>query len=202
MATISPAAQVSFARAVIARLAVWPVLTVAVESSWGGPESKQKRTWMAGEIVDAFGQTTSASAELDEIYIEELLLQMMSDEFDCVVDDLSGEEVAKDIIKLWNDTKDGSIDQSVKIWEDKEKTMSGKKIQFAQAKRGNDTDWVEDDEEGSSDEDDGGDDDEGEDAQMDVDEAPALVERRERQEPIVDEEGFTLVQGKGKGKKR
>jgi pre-rRNA-processing protein TSR2 len=156
---------------------------------------------MAGEIVDAFDQPTTPSAELDEVYIEELLLQMMSDEFDCVVDDLSGEEVAKDIIKLWNDIKDGSIDQSVKIWEDKEKTMSGKKIQFAQAKRGNDTDWVEDDEEGSSDEDDDGD-EEGEDVQMDVDEAPALVERRERQEPIVDEEGFTLVQGKGKGKKR
>lgn len=200
MASVSPAAQVSFARAVIARLAVWPVLSVAVESSWGGPESKQKRTWMAGEIIDAFDRATPASAEPDEIYIEELLLQMMSDEFDCVVDDLSGEEVAKDIIKLWNDTKDGSIDQSLRIWEDKEKAMSGKKIQFTAAKRGNDTDWVEDDEEGSSDDDD--DDDEGEDAEMDVDEVPALVERREREEPIVDEEGFTLVQGKGKGKRR
>jgi hypothetical protein len=37
---------------------------------------------------------------------------------------------------------------------------------------------------------------------MDVDDQPPkLVERKEPQEPVVDEDGFTLVQGKGKGRK-
>lgn len=197
MANALPAAQVSFARAVIARLAIWPVLKVAVDSLWGGPESAQKRTWMAGEVIDAFGQKNPPSEEPDETYIEELLLQIMADEFDCVVDDLSGEEVAKDIIKLWKDTKDGSIDQSVVFWEEKERAMRGKRVEFQQAKRGDDTDWVEDGEEGSSEEEDA----EG-DTQMETDDIPALIDRREKQELVVDEEGFTLVQGKGKGKTR
>lgn len=188
--------QIFFARAVIARLAVWPVLRVAVESSWGGPESKQKRSWMAGEVIDAFEKASSPSSEPDETYVEELLLQMIADEFDCMVEDLSGEEVAADIVQLWKDTKTGTIESSMMLWEDKEKKMSGKKMEFTLAKKGDDTDWVEDDEDGSSDED-----GEEEDGQMEVDDVPTLVDRRPK-EPIVDEEGFTVVQGKGKGKGR
>lgn len=195
MATAPTEYQILFARAIIARLAVWPVLTVAVNSAWGGPESKQKRSWMAGEIIDAFEQATSSSTEPDETYIEELLLQMMSDEFDCVVEDLSGEEVARDIVKLWKDTKDGTIVESLKVWEEKERAAGGKKIQFMQAKQGDDTDWIEDDEQGGSDDEEEGD-------EMDVDEVPELVEPRQKPEPIVDEEGFTLVQGKGKGRRK
>jgi len=46
-------------------------------------------------------------------------------------------------------------------------------------------------------------DEEEEEEGMEVDgEAPQLVERTEQQEPIVDEDGFTLVQGKNKGKGR
>lgn len=188
--------QIFFARAVIARLAVWPVLRVAVESSWGGPESKQKRSWMAGEVIDAFEKASSPSSEPDETYVEELLLQMIADEFDCMVEDLSGEEVAADIVQLWKDTKTATIESSMMLWEDKEKKMSGKKMEFTLAKKGDDTDWVEDDEDGSSDED-----GEEEDGSMEVDDVPTLVDRRPK-EPIVDEEGFTVVQGKGKGKSR
>jgi pre-rRNA-processing protein TSR2 len=195
MASLPAPAQINFARAVIARLAVWPVLRVAVESSWGGPESKQKRSWMAGEVIDAFDKSASGSASdlPDETYIEEMLLQMMADEFDCEVEDLSGEEVARDIIKLWADLNNGTIEESMKFWEEKEQKLSGKKIEFTLAKKGDDTDWVEDS--GSEDEEDtqGGN-------SMEVDdEIPTLRDVRQRQEPVVDEEGFTLVQGKGKG---
>jgi pre-rRNA-processing protein TSR2 len=194
MAGNSTETQLFFARAVLARLAIWPVLRVAVESSWGGPESKQKRSWMAGEVIDAFENTSSTSSEPDETYIEEMLLQMIADEFDCMVEDLSGEEVAADIIKLWKDTKTGAIESSMMLWEEKERKVAGKKMEFTLAKKGDDTDWVEDDEEGSSE-----DGEEDEDASMDVDEVPTLVEPRAK-ESVVDEEGFTLVQSKGKGK--
>jgi pre-rRNA-processing protein TSR2 len=199
--------QVLFARAVIARLAVWPVLRVAIDSSWGGPESKEKKSWMAGEIVDAFQSApntsntsntltinTNSSTEPDEVYIEEMLLQMMSDEFDCVIEDLSGEEVARDIVKLWQDTKDGSIENAVKLWEDKERAMTGKKMPFTPGKKGDDTDWVDDDEDGSSEDDD--------EEEMEVDEAPTLVDTTQKKEPIVDEDGFTLIQGKRKTSNR
>jgi pre-rRNA-processing protein TSR2 len=194
MASSPTETQLHFARAVLARLAVWPVLRVAIESSWGGPESKQKRSWMAGEVIDAFENASSPSSEPDETYIEEMLLQMIADEFDCMVEDLSGEEVAADIIKLWKDTKTGAIGSSMMLWEEKERKIAGKKLEFTLAKKGDDTDWVEDDEEGSSD-----DGEEVEDASMDIDDVPTLVEHRTR-EPTVDEEGFTLVQNKGKGK--
>jgi pre-rRNA-processing protein TSR2 len=149
---------------------------------------------MAGEVIDAFENTSSPSSEPDEIYVEEMLLQMIADEFDCMVEDLSGEEVAADIIKLWKDTKTGAIESSVVLWEEKERKATGKKMEFTLAKKGDDTDWVEDDEEGSSE-----DGEEEEDAPMDVDEAPTPVEHRAK-ERVVDEEGFTLVQSKGKGK--
>ena len=50
----APASLVAFARGVIARLAVWPVLRLAVQENWGGPKAEDKRTWLAPEIVDAF----------------------------------------------------------------------------------------------------------------------------------------------------
>jgi pre-rRNA-processing protein TSR2 len=150
---------------------------------------------MAGEVIDAFENAPSPSSEPDETYIEEMLLQMVADEFDCMVEDLSGEEVAADIIKLWKDTKTGTIESSMMLWEEKERKIAGKKLEFTLAKKGDDTEWVEDDEEGGS-SDDG---EEVEHASMDIDEVPTLVEHRTR-EPAVDEEGFTLVQSKGKGK--
>ncbi|PVG04783.1 hypothetical protein CPB86DRAFT_778076 [Serendipita vermifera] len=120
----------------------------------------------------------------------------MADEFDCEVEDLSGEEVARDIVKLWADLNSGTIEESMKFWEEKEQKLSGKKIEFTLAKKGDDTDWVEDDSESGSE------DEEviqGENS-MDVDdEIPTLRDVRQKQEPVVDEEGFTLVQGKGKG---
>ncbi|KAG8781897.1 hypothetical protein FRC15_007896 [Serendipita sp. 397] len=191
--------QVLFARAVIARLAVWPVLRIAVDSSWGGPESKEKRSWMAGEVIDAFLSSKTTSSEPDDTYIEELLLQMMADEFDCVVEDLSGEIVAKDVIKLWEDIKKGAIEESVKYWEEKEKALNGKKLDYAFSKKGDDTDWVDEEEEGSSEDDDGTEEEEELSNQMEVDEnVPDLIDQGSKSEPVVDEDGFTLVQRKGK----
>ena len=66
---------VLFARGVIARLAFWPTLKLAIAESWGGPESAQKRTWMASVIVDAFDPTESSEVP-DDIYLEEMLLQI------------------------------------------------------------------------------------------------------------------------------
>src|SRR5258707_8774875 len=89
-------ASILFARGVIARLAIWATLRIAIQENWGGPHGPAKRTWLASTIVDFFeNQKTNPP---DDLYIEEMLLQVMMDEFDTIVDDGSAEGVAGDIV--------------------------------------------------------------------------------------------------------
>lgn len=177
--------SVLFARGVIARLAVWPALRIAVDEHWGGPESAEKRTWMASVVVDAFEEQDPVP---DATYVELQLLQIMEDEFETVLEDGSAEVVARDIVKLWAEAQSGN-QASIKEFEERAEKLKGKKMQVEEA-AGDDSDW----------EDDGEDEDED-----DEDEAPELVEvqgqpiKPPRAEAEVDDDGFTMVKGKGKG---
>ncbi len=78
-----------FARGVIATLELWPALRLAVDESWGGPDSREKRRWLAGEVVDMFEQSIPSPSRKnskietpDAVYVEEMLLQVMSDEYE------------------------------------------------------------------------------------------------------------------------
>ncbi|KAF8623175.1 hypothetical protein AX17_007531 [Amanita inopinata Kibby_2008] len=161
----TPSSSVLFARGVLARLNVWPTLRVAVQESWGGPKSADKRTWLASEIVDAFEQQVPAP---DDQYVEEMLIQVMEDEFDCVVEDGSGEGVAADIVRMWAESQVGKQETVLKFEELAEK-MRGKRIAAEIVTEGNE-----------------------------VDEAPQLIDRGPRNQPEVDEDGFTLVKKKGR----
>ncbi|KAI0739315.1 Pre-rRNA-processing protein TSR2-domain-containing protein [Irpex lacteus] len=175
-------ASVLFARGVIARLATWPALRIAVDQNWGGSDSASKRTWLASVIVDAF---EDEDPKPDVSYVEITLLQVMEDEFDAVLEDGSAEVVARDIVKLWADVQGGS-DALVKQLEEQADKSKGKKIQVEEA-LADASDW----------EDESGEDSEGE----DEDEVPMLVEpetKPAKPEPEVDEDGFTTVKGKGK----
>jgi len=176
--TVTPQ-LILFARGVIAILSAWPVLRLAVDQNWGGPESAAKRTYLASEIVDAF-----ESRQLDQDDVEDLILQSLAEEFELVVEDGSSEKVASDVVKLWGEVSEGKSDMVLGLEAIADK-FKGKKV-IAEVEEGNgDSDW-EDDESG---EEDGGDD------------APQLLVPQSlpsRPEPVVDEEGFTLVQGKGK----
>lgn len=181
---------VLLARGAIARLEIWPTLRLAVDEAWGGPDSAQKRTWIVSVIVDAFDPAESQEPP-DEDYIEDMLLQMMADEFDTVLEDDSAQGVAKDIMKLWNTISTADGLQLVQSWETQAQKMKGKKIA---SQRVVDETEETDGESGSSDGE-----DEGE-MEVDDEEAPKLLDRRarrEREEPEVDEDGFTLVKGKG-----
>ena len=193
--------QVYLARALLARLAIWPVLRIAVDASWGGPESKQKCSWMASELLDALESSSassstlspnSASNQVDEDYIEEMILQMMNDEFDCIVEDGSSAEVAGDLVKLWKEAQRGgekAIEQSMKLWEEKERAVQGKRLQAQEIQAEEEEDGESGEEDDEEDESEGG---------MEVDEPPALVDRRNKEDPVVDKDGFTLVKGKGR----
>ncbi|OCB88347.1 hypothetical protein A7U60_g4549 [Sanghuangporus baumii] len=182
---------VLFARGLIARLSVWEALRLAVDEGWGGPESAQKRTWMASEIVDAF-ENAKPSEIPDAIYIEEMLLQIMADEFDTILEDESAEAVARDIMSLWEmRDADERIKASVTVWEERMDRFKGRKVVSKEVMQ----ESTEVD--GSSDEWEDGDDTEDE-------EAPQLLDRHaqsHRAKPQVDDEGFTMVTKKGKGRR-
>lgn len=178
---IPPPTSVLFARGVIARLAIWSALRIAVDQGWGGPDSTAKQTWLASVIVDAFEQE---DPKPDVTYVELTLLQVMEDEFDAVLEDDSAEAVAKDVVNLWTEVQGGS-DVRVKELEAQADRTKGRKVLVEEA-AGDDSDW-EDESGEESDGDDSG-------------EAPMLLDpetKPARQEPEVDEDGFTMVKSRG-----
>ncbi|KAJ7695848.1 hypothetical protein B0H14DRAFT_3041425 [Mycena olivaceomarginata] len=151
-----PPSSVLFARGVLARLETWDTLRLAVQEG-GGPGAPQKRTWLASVLVDAFEET----APPDDQYV-------LADEFDTDLEDGSAEPVALDIVR-WDETRAGR-DELVGRFEARAEGMRGKR---AVAQAGKDAEEWEDEE---GDEDDSGMDE-------DEEEAPQLMEPRQREEP-------------------
>lgn len=179
-----PKSSVLFARGVIARLIIWPILRIAVQEGWGGPNGGKKRTWIASEIVDAF---ETQKPPPDDQYIEELLLQIMQDEFETNIEDGSTESVGVDIVRMWDETRVGKLDLVLKFEELADK-LKGKEIQVPVV--GNDDEEWSDEDEDSVDED------------VQVPSAMLRTSQTQlptRSAPEVDESGFTLVK-RGRGR--
>lgn len=181
-------ALVLFARGVIARLELWPALRIAIEQGWGtggpGPSSREKHLWLASEIVEAFENNNNNNNKSDSApdagYITLMLTQVLEDEFDATFEDGSVEAVAEDIVKLW-----GAGEDVVGMWERKAEGVRGKKVDVRE-EVGSD---------GDDDEDEWEDEESGEEgAPQLVLAAAAEVQRPARPRPIIDEDGFTLVQ--------
>ncbi|KAL5343637.1 Pre-rRNA-processing protein TSR2-domain-containing protein [Aspergillus crustosus] len=162
----------------------WPALTLAVSSNWGGPTSSDKRDWLCGAVSEMLHDRPETDAE----DLEDVLIQVMNDEFDVVVDDESAGEVADRIVEIRSMVAKGEFGGVRQMWEGWE-AKSAQRANNAAAgfRRGEDqegeTDGEEDDSEDEED--------------VDMGEAPALVRApRERVEPEVDDDGFTKVVGK------
>jgi pre-rRNA-processing protein TSR2 len=131
------------------------------------------------------GAGSGASEEPDQEDVEERLLQVMLDEFEVNVDDESAWDVAGQVVQLRGECLRGKfegVEALRKRWESKK----GSKVVIAQAEdQDGETDWdTDDDEEGD------------EEGDVEMDEAPTLAEtptRKQREEPEVDEDGFTKV---------
>lgn len=157
----------------------WPALSMAVTSNWGGPTSSDKRDWFCGAISDMLADRPETDAE----DLEDVLVQVMSDEFDVVVDDESAAEVAGKIMEIRGLVARGEVGVVRELWE----SWASKRGRTVRIQRGEGGEEEEDD---SDEEEDGDEDDE-------MDEAPTLVNApRERVGPEVDEDGFTKVAGK------
>lgn len=193
-----------FARGVMALFDLWPALTIAVREEWGGPESADKKLYLLSAVIDAFEQGASyapagadgvvhvdpksaADPPLDEDQVADMLDQYMSDEYEAQLEDGSSDMIAKDVARLWKDCVapgERSAEDTVGALERKAAEISRKPVhatrQEGEEFDGSDDEWSDEDDD-------------------DKDEVPQLVEAKpkERQEPVVDDDGFTLVQKKG-----
>ncbi len=156
-----------------------------MQNYWGGPDSSDKRDWLAGAISELF----ASRADTDVEDVEEVLLQVMNDEFEVNVEDGSAEDIASRIVGLRKLTLQGDFGEVDKMYEEwvERQARGGGVLKFQKVERGDDdddTDWDSDDL--------GDGEDEGEDVEMN--DAPALVKvPKAKAEPQVDEDGFTKV---------
>ena len=172
--------------AIALTLSSWPALTIAVENSWGGPLSSEKRDWFAGAVSTLMEETPDADVD----YVEEFLLQVMNDEFETYLDDGSAKRVAAKIVGLRKQVWKGdfaTVDQMYARWQERER--KGVKVQVVEG--GGMGDQETDSSSGSSGE------EEGEDTEM-VDTEEIVKFKEKTPPPEVDADGFTKVVGRRK----
>lgn len=158
----------------------WEVLETAVQNLWGGPESGDKRDWITKVIVDLFKE----NKVVDIILIEETLLYAMLDEFDVDIQDESGLPIAAGILKCWMYVNDGGFEEIQQMyfdWKNKQKTATNVVIQ----KDPLNPDTSSEDEEGEN--------------EMEIEqEEPQTNNKSNLNEQQFDDDGFEIVQPKGR----
>lgn len=166
-------------------LSTWHVLTVAVQNQWGGPDSADKRDFLAGAVSGLFAERP----DTDALDVVEVLLQFMLDDFGVNVEDDSEEEVARRIVQIRQETGEGdfaAVDAMQRQWEERRgRDMATGKVVVSEVDQDADFDSVDEEEESDSDD-------------VEMSDVQAQRPAREKVVPEVDEEGFTKVIGKKK----
>lgn len=167
----------------------WDALEVAVANNWGGPDSGDKRDWITGIVVELFQERV-----VDLQSVEEVMLFAMEDEFDVNVEDDSALPIAALIFKIYREClfeNYKTVEEMYTRWQEKQLHRA---LELAKYQ----VDLKEDPMNPSSEDE--------EDHDHDHDHAPQLVDTdmmdSEPTGPIVDEDGFELVQKKGKKGRR
>ncbi|CUM66095.1 uncharacterized protein PRCAT00003749001 [Priceomyces carsonii] len=165
----------------------WDELNTAVDNSWGGPKSADKRDWISGIVIDLLDEKI-----IDIQLIEETLLYAMLDEFDTEVDNESALEIAALIMKIYKEVLLGqyaTVDDLYNKWLSKgtHQTSNGK-VTVQEDPANPDILSSEDD-----------DDEDGNELNTDnnVNNADNM-EVDSAQGPLVDDEGFELVTKRGR----
>lgn len=162
--------QAQFELGVACAVFLWDDLATAVANGWGGPESAAKREWLAGAIVDLFDGQEVATED-----IEYRLLTAMIDEFDVTVETGTAFPVAQQIVKIYQECAEDNFENVQVLFSRFQQAQPAQQVTV------NDDDDEEDDEDDNND-----------------DMVDAVSEEPPRNEPEVDEDGFTIVK---KGRK-
>lgn len=170
----------------------WDALDIAVVNQWGGVDSADKRDWISGVIVQLFTENKI----VDSAEIEETLLYAMLDEFDTHVDDGTAQGVASNMIKLYEECRQLNYNRVEDLYTKyltKQKTGPSKDryVQVDEVSSDEDEEDSDCNEEGCG-HDHAHDD---MDVDMEQEDVPALVSQPE---PVIDDDGFELVQKKGR----
>ncbi|KAG0363112.1 Pre-rRNA-processing protein TSR2-domain-containing protein [Gamsiella multidivaricata] len=191
MAALHPN-QVAFKEGVQYLFHSWTALKLAVDGEWGGTDSMEKRDWFVDTIVDYFSQH---GKNVDTFDLEDILIQIMNDEFSILLEDKSEQHIAKVLEQLFLECTHGKYDLVQTLKQDSQKISGSLKASKSQ-KEGEDDDDSSDDEDEDADEN-------GEQNSMDVEmgessTSSATPQGREKPEPIIDEDGFETVVKKGR----
>ncbi|EEQ36838.1 Pre-rRNA-processing protein TSR2 [Clavispora lusitaniae] len=175
-----PKQQAKFELGVCMAIYKWEELTTAVENSWGGPTSADKRDWLSGVIIDLFDEKA-----VDIMLIEETLLYAMVDEFDTEIDNDSALIIGDLILKLYRDCalkNYARVDELYANYQQKQASRArAQKVEISADPNNPDVSDDDDEEEEES--------------------APQLVEEDSMDVdngPVIDDDGFELVQRKGR----
>lgn len=172
----------------------WEALEIAVANQWGGAQSEAKRDWITAIVIELFDGKI-----VDIELIEETILNAMVDEFDVNVEDDSSLIIADKVIKAYrqcfekNYTK---IHQLFNDWQSKQQERAQRLNNLRNVQINEDPENPD-----ASDDDEDEEEDEevpklqGEPIQEDVEMGDA---NNESAGPIIDDDGFELVQKKGK----
>ncbi|GAA5864358.1 hypothetical protein JCM1840_006757 [Sporobolomyces johnsonii] len=218
-----------FARSALDLFTLWPALRLAISHGWGTAGAGETgRTHLAEDVVDLFyttategpspssasGASASGSTSMSEggvpvpaqDEVEETLKWVISQEFDVDLEDESERTVARDLILLWReclrrvqagDEGEGPMAKAFREGADKARREDGEG-RFVAQRHGQ---GGEDDDDETTDEEDDSDDDEMVEL-VDASQPPQAGPSRQREEPVVDEDGFEMVTSKKKGGRR
>jgi len=89
-------AQSKFTHATALIIHTWSALDIAVKNEWAGPESSNIRDWLGGVIVDMFSFPPSKQVDVEDV--EEVLSQVLEDEFELLLDDDSAYQVIRGFV--------------------------------------------------------------------------------------------------------
>lgn len=122
-------------------LNLWPALQAAVSNQWGGPDSADKRDWLAGAVSELLATFPAPAMTADDPVkakeeraeqqtqqedLEVLLLQVMQDEFECQVEDESEVDAAAGIMTLrrrvWLEGSDAAVKEVEARWKSRERS--------------------------------------------------------------------------------
>ncbi|CAG8515686.1 8396_t:CDS:2 [Funneliformis caledonium] len=99
----------------------WTALKLAVDMQWGGHDSEDKRDWLINVIAEYFDKNGKGT-DVDDL--ETILNQIMSDEFNTLLEDDSAYQISQDLIKMYNECKSSTMEEDEKMDIDNSTTPS------------------------------------------------------------------------------
>ncbi|KAJ2556838.1 rRNA accumulation- protein [Coemansia sp. RSA 1933] len=102
-------------------LANWTALELAVQHGWGGRNTSDKRENMVDEIVEYFDQQVrKKNTTIETTDVEELLVQVMEEDFSIMLEDQSEKQVAALLCSIFAECKSGNFATVDKMAEERE----------------------------------------------------------------------------------